>query len=194
MIMPKRKVPFAPGNYYHIYNRGINKARIFFNGDNYKYCLRQVQRHREKYGAAIIAYCLMPNHYHFLLRQEGEQKLSRFISALFNGYVQAVNRQQDRSGPLFEGRFKNKHIDKESYLIHLCRYIHANPVRAGLVSAPEAWPYSNYREWIGLRSGTLIDHDFVDTFFPNREGYQTFVYDYAQGKDILPHGIDAYLF
>lgn len=192
--MPKRKSSFAPNHYYHVYNRGVNKAPIFFNDGNYEYCLRLVQKHRHKYRTTIVTYCLMPNHYHFLLRQEGEQTLSRFIGALFNGYVQAVNRQQKRSGTLFEGRFKDKHVDKRSYLIHLCRYIHANPVRAGLVSVPEAWPYSNYQEWIGLRSGTLIDHDFVDAHFPDREAYRRFVLDYAQGTDSLPSGIEAYLF
>ena len=120
--------------------------------------------------------------------------LSRFTGVLFNGYVQAVNRQQGRSGTLFEGRFKHRHVDSARYLIHLCRYIHGYPFRAGLVSTPEAWPYSNYQEWVGLRPGTLVNHDFVETYFADRDEYEAFVLDYLRGKDSLPEGMEAYLF
>ena len=192
--MPRRKNDFGRGGYYHLYNRGVYRGRIFFNDENYLFCLQRMKAVGRKYGATIIAYCLMPNHYHFLLRQEGDVSLSRFVGALFNGYVQAVNRQQGRSGTLFEGRFRHRYVDGERYLIHLCRYIHANPVRAGLVSTPEAWPYSNYREWVGLRPGTLVDHDFVEGYFPGRDEYAAFVLDYAEGRDPLPEGMGDYLF
>lgn len=192
--MPRRKNDFVRGGYYHIYNRGAGRGRIFFNEENYLFCLQRMKTLRRKHGATIIAYCLMPNHYHFLLRQEGDVILSRFVGALFNGYVQAVNRQQGRSGTLFEGRFRHRHVDSERYLIHLCRYIHANPVRAGLVSAPEAWPYSNYREWMGLRPGTLVDDEFVEGYFPDRVEYAAFVLDYAEGRETLPEGMGDYLF
>jgi len=176
--MPYRGDAFAPGHYYHIYNRGVGKGLLFFNPGNYEYCLRLIKRYGQRYGATIIAYCLMPNHYHFCIRQETAQPLSKFINVLFNAYVQAVNEQQGRSGTLFEGRFRHVWVAREEYLVHLCRYIHLNPVRAGLVSQPEEWPYSNYQEWIGHRAETLKDEAFVRGLFPPPEAYRRFVADY----------------
>lgn len=190
--MPRRT--FSQGNIYHIYNRGANRAPIFFNQENYLYCLRLIKKYALKYQIAFLAYCLMPNHYHFLLRQDGHTPISKFINVLFNGYVQAVNNQKNRSGTLFEGRFKHKLVAREEYLIHLCRYIHANPVKAGLVTRLEEWPYSNYLEWINQRPGTLVDHDFVDAYFPKRQSYTEFVLDYLRGDDTLPKDIQNYLF
>ncbi len=192
--MPRRKNKFTTGHTYHIYNRGANRERIFFSKDNYLYFLKLLKKYSRKYQIAIIAYCLMPNHYHFLLRQDGETAVSRFIGVLFNAYAQALNRQTGRSGALFEGRFKDVHVDNDAYLLHLCRYIHGNPVKAGLVLAPEEWPYSNYLEWIGERPGKLVDHDFVDGFFPNRQDYREFLLDYLRGLDDLPPDIKQYLF
>jgi REP element-mobilizing transposase RayT len=105
--MPYRGDVFAADQYYHIYNRGAGKGLLFFNSGNYEYCLRLVKRYQQRYGVTVIAYCLMPNHYHFLLRQETEEPLSRFVNVLFNAYVQAVNKQQSRQGTLFEGRFRH---------------------------------------------------------------------------------------
>jgi len=175
--MPYRGDVFLAGGYYHIYNRGVDGGLIFFSPANYEYCLRLVKRYADKYGVTVIAYCLMPNHYHFLLRQEAETPILRFINVLFNAYVQAVNRQQHRRGPLFESRFKHVVVERESYLIHLCRYIHLNPVAAGLVRRPEYWLYSNYRDWIGMRQGTLKDDVFIREWFASPEDYRRFVLD-----------------
>jgi REP element-mobilizing transposase RayT len=175
--MPYRGDTFTQGQYYHLYNRGAGKARIFFNDGNYGYLLRLVKQYYEKHGATVIAYCLMPNHYHFLLRQETDEPLSKFMQVLFNSYVQALNLQQGRTGALFEGRFKHKCLDKWEYLIVLCRYIHLNPVKVKLASRPEDWAYSNYREWIGLRDGGLVDKVFVQDHFSSAEEYVKFVND-----------------
>ena len=194
--MPRRKTIFTKGHYYHIYNRGANRERIFFNQENYLYCLHLMKKYFGQHQIAVIAYCLMPNHYHFLLRQDGEIAISKVISQLFNAYVLAVNNQQGRSGTLFAGRFRDVHVDKESYLIHLCRYIHANPVKAGLMADPGEWPYSNYLEWVGERPGTLIDRAFVATYFPTAPDatYREFVLDYLRDVQSLPEDIGRYLF
>jgi putative transposase len=173
--MPYRGDVFAQGQYYHIFNRGAGKEQIFFNEGNYEYFLLLVKRYYQKYGATIIAYCLMPNHYHFLLRQETDEPLSKFMQVLFNAYAQALNIQQERMGTLFEGRFKHKCVDKWEYLVTLCRYIHRNPVKARLVTYPEDWVYSNYRDWIGLRDGALVDNVFVQDHFPSADEYVKFV-------------------
>ena len=180
--MPYRDEIFAQGQYYHVYNRGAGRGQIFFNDGNYEYLLRLVQRYYQKYGATVIAYCLMPNHYHFLLRQETDEPLSTFVGVLFNAYTQALNTQQGRTGTLFEGRFRHKCVDKWEYLIILCRYIHRNPVKAQLVSRPDDWLYSNFQEWIGLRDGELIDRIFVQDHFRDPEEYAAFVNDAGDEK------------
>jgi REP element-mobilizing transposase RayT len=191
--MPYRGDRFVAGQYYHIYNRGAGKARIFFNNGNYEYLLRLVIKYYQTYGATIIVYCLMPNHYHFLLRQEADQPLSRFVNVLFNAYVQAFNLQQGRTGTLFEGRFRHRRVEDWKYLSHLCRYIHRNPVQARLVSHPEDWSYSNYREWVGLRDSALKDETFIQDHFPDPEEYRAFVNDIEDEKKNLEK-IKKYLF
>ena len=182
--MPYRGDVFAPGHYYHIYNRGAGKGLIFFNEDNYRYLLSLVKRYQNKYGVTLIAYCLMPNHYHFLLRQDTDKPLSKFINVLFNAYVQAVNIEEGRKGTLFEGRFKHVIVDRWAYLIHLCRYIHLNPVKANLVSKPEDWEFSNYRDWIELRNGTLKDVTFIQEHFESAREYRSFVNDWQNDEEI----------
>jgi putative transposase len=162
-------------HYYHVYNRGCNRERIFVRAGNYVFLLRQAKAFLPDYGLTIIAYCLMPNHYHFLFRVEEDGSLSPFIQRLFNSYTQAFNREQGREGTLFQGRAKSVLVDTDEYVLHLCRYIHLNPVLAGLVSHPARWPYSNYLEWIGQRSGTLIDRDFVQQYFSTPGEYEAFV-------------------
>jgi putative transposase len=194
--MPYRGDTFTQGQYYHLYNRGAGKAKIFFNHGNYHYLLRLVKDYYQKYGATVIAYCLMPNHYHFLLRQELEAPLSKFMQVLFNAYVQALNVQQERTGTLFEGRFKhecNECVDKWEYLIVLCRYIHRNPVKAGLVAKPDDRAYSNYRDWVGMRDGTLVDKLFIQDHFWNAEKYVSFVNDVKDEKKSYEK-ISKYLF
>jgi putative transposase len=174
-LMPYRDDVFRRGQYYHLYNRGVGEDIIFFNPGNYEHCLRLLERYHGRYGATVIVYCLMPNHYHLLVRQESAEALSRFMGVLFNAYVQAVNRQQGRRGPLFEGRFRHVWVDREEYLIHLCRYIHLNPVQARLVKTPELWQYSNYLDWIGERPGTLADESFIRDHFGSPGSYRSFV-------------------
>jgi putative transposase len=164
-----------PGHYYHVYNRGVERRRIFASEENYLFLLRRVKAYLADEALAVIAYCLMPNHYHLLLRPEKEGALAHFLQRAFNSYTQAFNRQQGRTGTLFEGRAKSIMVDDERYVLALCRYIHLNPVQAGLVSEPSAWPYSNYLEWIGQRPGTLVDRAFVQAYYPAAGAYEQFV-------------------
>lgn len=191
--MPYRDIQFAQGHYYHIYNRGVGRQPIFRERDNYLFALRRVKKYTNQLNIAVVAYCLMPNHYHFLLRQDGREPAGLLPQRVFNSYTKAFNKRYDRTGTLFEGRYKAIHVDKDTYLLHLCRYIHANPVKDGLVSRLEEWSYSNYHEWIGARDGTLVDQAFVWEHFPAAQTYRQFVLDYLAGLDRLPEGIEAYL-
>jgi hypothetical protein len=100
------------------------------------------------------------------------------MKSLFGSYSQAVNRQQDRQGPLFQGRYRSIWVNEDEYLIHLTRYIHINPVTSGLAPTPQAWTYSNYSDIIGLREGTLKDDSLVPLRFPTGDSYQQFVDNY----------------
>jgi len=173
--MPPRADVFQKGRYYHIYNRGAGKYPIFFNTGNYYYCLRLAFRYARKYSITVVAYCLMPNHFHFLLRQNTDSTISKYIGVLFNAYTQAVNRQQKRCGTLFQGRFSHCLVDDESYLLILCRYIHLNPVKAGLVKSPEQWPFSNYCAWIDPSIDNRWDNLILRTYFPRAGDYLRFV-------------------
>lgn len=180
------------GQYYHIYNRGVEKRNIFVSGENYRFLLRRAQEFLPKYPITIIAYCLMPNHYHFLIRAEENRGISPFIQRLFNSYTQAFNIQENRSGTLFEGRAKSKHIDETSYLLHISRYIHINPVIAGLVKKPEDWEFSNYSEFAGSGTNALSDATFVLEQFGSPQNYRNFAENDIQ--DAIQRKLAKYLF
>jgi REP element-mobilizing transposase RayT len=163
------------GNYYHVFNRGVNHQTIFKSSENYLFLLKRTMQFLPLYPINLIAYCLMPNHYHFLFYVREDAGLSPFVQRLFNSYTQAFNRQQNRTGTLFEGRAKSRLIDKSNYLLHIVRYIHLNPVRAGLTKKPEDWPYSNYREFVALPHGSIFDKEFLKTQFSTPQEYQAFV-------------------
>ena len=176
----KDTVPWMRGHYYHLYNRGMSKTAIFREEDNYHYVLLKARRYCQDFQLSMIAYCLMPNHYHFLVRQDGLQRAGKLPQLIFNGYSKAYNKRYDHSGTLFERRYQSKHIKQDSHLLHLCRYIHANPVVDGVVERPEDWQYSNYREWVGLRKGKLVDWEFVRENFHSAASYREFVLEYIQ--------------
>jgi putative transposase len=180
--MPYRKDNLASDNYYHVFNRGISSGDIFFKKDHYYYCLRLLKKYTARYSIRMIAYCLMPNHYHLLLLQQGEKPISQYIRTVFNVYVQALNRRINRRGPLFEGRFKHVLVDREEYLLHLCRYIHLNPVKAGIVRKPEDWLFSDYKEWAGLSTEPGRNGDFIQEHFGKTEEYRMFVEDLRQDR------------
>ena len=123
----------------------------------------------------MIAYCLLPNHYHMLIKVNTDNTLSPFIKRLFNSYTQAYNKQYNRKGTIFEGSAQVKLVESDEYVLSLSRYIHLNPVQAGLVNSPDEWPYSNYLEWIGARKGRLVSRDFVKAYYNTPEEYIGFV-------------------
>ena len=172
-------------SYYHIYNRGAHKENIFYSDDQYLRCLNLLEKYSPKYSVSIIAYCLMPNHYHLVIRQNENGSISRCIQTTFNAYSQTVNLMEQHSGTLFQGKAKAKQIDSESSLIQVIRYVHLNPVRAGLVQRPEDWHFSDYRNWIlspseGHGRSELIfgRSSMRDTYFANAEDYKQFVEEY----------------
>jgi putative transposase len=146
-----RPIPFVEGEYYHVYNRGTDKRKIFLspkdherfltlmfacngevtvNLDEQGNTLQKVQKfERGKPLVAICAFCLMPNHFHFLLRQLEPNGISKFMQKLSTGYTMYFNARQRRSGTLFQGKFKATHADDDIYLRYLVSYIHLNPIK-----------------------------------------------------------------
>ena len=201
--MPKRMTVFLPDNYYHIYNRGNNRQTVFFEPENYLYFLRGIKKYLLPV-ADVIAYCLMPTHYHLMVRvkdldkqnsevfKTSEFSVSKAMMRLSVSYTKAINKRFERVGSLFQGAFQAKAIKNSTHLLHLCRYIHANPVKDGLVASPEDWLYSNYLEWLGEREGTLFDPNFVKDQFSSVEEYKGFVRDYLRARE-HPEDVKLYL-
>ena len=181
--MSQRGLQFEKGEYYHIYNRGCNKEDIFRDKENYVYLLRLMEEGIVAYDATLVAYCLMPNHYHLLARQDSETPISELMQDVFNRYAKALNQWVGRRGTLFEERFKAKHIDKEEYLMHLCRYIHLNPLQAGLVKWVEEWEFSDYLEWVGKRPIRFADPRIIRASFQTPEAYERFVLDHTASEE-----------
>jgi len=130
----------------------------------------------------------MPTHFHLLVYLKTDDLGARIMQPFALSYTNGVNRQQDRVGPLFQGPFKAALVDDDSYLLHLSRYIHVNPVAAGLVERPEQWTFSSYRDYIGLRHGTLSTPDAIVSQFASRQAYRKFVESYSdQASTIIEH-------
>lgn len=192
--MRLQRKDYQNGRYYHIYNRGAHRQSIFREKRNYLFVLEKMKKYMRELAISVVAYCLLPNHYHFLLRQDGDNAAIMLPQYVFNSYSKAYNKSYDHSGTLFEGPSKPKPVENNQYLLHLCRYIHANPVKHGLVRQLDEWPYSNYPEWTGERNGTLVDRAFANDFFPNQGQYAEFVTDYLRDRTILPSGLKMYLY
>ena len=188
----KTILTWLPGGYYHIYNRGAHQGSIFWERTNYLFVIAHMRQYAKSFALSVIAYCLMPTHYHFLIRQNGEAPAGLLPQRIFNSYTKAFNKRYQQSGTFFEHRFQAKAIKTSPYLYHLCRYIHANPVKDGLVADPADWPYSNYLDWIGERNGMLIDLDFVREQFTDAADYKAFVLDYLRTRT-LPEDVQHYL-
>ena len=184
--MPHRKIEFVAGQTYHLYNRGVNRQPIFFCAENWGYFVKRLRHYFQPELLDVLAYCLMPTHYHLMVYLKTDGLSARVMQSFSVSYTKAINRQQERVGSLFQGPFRAAWVDKDSYLLHLSRYIHVNPVTAGLVTRPEDWVYSSYRDYIGLRDGTLPVPDVVLSQFPSRQAYREFVesrcQDFSKGR------------
>ena len=189
----KDTLTWQKGMYYHIYNRGVSKVAILHEATNFLFVIRKIREYIQANHISMIAYCLMPNHYHFLVRQDGQEPAGNLPQSVFNSYSKAYNKMYSHSGTLFEGRFRAKAIQTSSHLLHLCRYIHGNPVKDGLVADPTDWPYSNYLEWIGERNDSLMDKDFIKEQFSNAEEYKKFLFEYLKSPD-LPDDVKKFLY
>jgi REP-associated tyrosine transposase len=149
MARPLR-IEFA-GALYHVTSRGDRREAIFEDDDDRLLFLAVLKEVVERFNWLCHAYCLMSNHYHLMV-ETPDGNLSKGMRQLNGMFTQASNRRHHRTGHLLQGRFKGILVDKQSYLLELARYVVLNPVRAGLVKRPEAYPWSSYRAMIGTAS------------------------------------------
>ena len=173
-------VKFLPHQFYHLYNRGVNKGQIFLEAENYRFFLRRLSEYLDKACAQIIAYCLMPNHYHAVIRLANSLDFSNTLRGFTSSYVKSFNAWHHRFGYLFQGNTQSRLIEGDDDLVQLCRYVHLNPVTAGFVPLPELWEYSDYRDWI---AEPTVENSSIrslrEIYFGSGEQYRLFVMDYA---------------
>ena len=170
--MPSRKISFAAGEYYHLYNRGNSKQQIFHDEEDHKrfihllFACNQAGNfksddltssqgllsiHIKNPIVSIGAYCLMSNHFHLLIIGKEDSSISKFMQKLITAYVMYYNKKYKRTGSLFEGRFKSEHLNSDKYLKYIYSYIHLNPLKLvdknwktnGLISKNESWTFLN---------------------------------------------------
>lgn len=183
---------YVEDSYYHVFNRGVNKAKIFIDEQDYWYFIKLISRYLEPYNneeakgeypnfageVSIVAYCLMPNHFHILLHQVSEQGMTKFMRALSTSYTMYMNKKYHRVGTLFQGSFKAIHISNDSYLTHLSRYIHRNP------NLWELYPHSSYRQYLKTDYPYWLQNDIVLSQFKDIAEYKQFTKDYDKYPEL----------
>lgn len=197
---------FTNGGIYHVYNRGVDKRQIFlddadrvrfqnglmlFNdhGRRKDYSIKSIANVRpsENPCVEIVAYCLMPNHYHFMLKQLVDGGVSEFMHRVGNGYTKYFNERYERSGGLFEGAYKIKRVETTGYIQHLSRYIHLNPLELDAIwntgqrtwaeanAALKEYRWSSFRHYAGFEKSRLLKNDVVMRLFKDTMEYLQFL-------------------
>ena len=218
--MGYRKTVLATNEIYHVYNRGVEKRPLFLTKWDYLRFLDLINYYRftncpikysyfkqmsikdreETLGKLkvaseklvdILAFCLMPNHIHFLLKQLQDNGISKFMAKITNSFSHYFNIKQERVGHLFQGNFKAVRIESDEQLTHVSRYIHLNPVTSYLMNFDQlqAYEYSSYPEYVGKKM-RFCNTNLVLEYFKNKDEYKKFVkdqIDYQRQLDAIKH-------
>lgn len=163
------------GSIFHIFNHVIDDYSLFYDDQDYDFFLLTINIQLSKVPASVFAYCLMPNHYHFLIRQDSDIKIFKAFNYAFISYAKYFNKKYNRKGPIFRSPLQHIEVKDQAYLIQLCKYIHLNPIFANLVNKPEEWIYSNYMDWIKKRNGKLFTSEIREIYFPDPNNYVQFI-------------------
>lgn len=192
---------YTPESYYHIYNRGVDRMPIFKDDRDYRHFLYLLKRYlsgqpgTDKYGRPypdlsehidLLAYCLMPNHFHLLVYQRDKDAITDLMRRITGIYAQAFNFRHDREGPLFQDRYKAALITDEPYLWHISRYIHLNP---GPLSF--SYAYSSYKNYTGEHRASWLKPDkILNMHADSGSSYTEFVEDEADYRSSLADALD----
>jgi putative transposase len=207
--MPIRLTPLVNGEVYHILNRGISQQLTFSDKREYQravdtsnfysfasppvkfsHFLKFSQERKNRTitqlkGARlveILCFCLMPNHFHFLVKQIVDDGITKFMSKFQNSFTRYFNTRHQRVGPLFQGPFKAIRVESDEQLLHLSRYVHLNPYSSYVVKNfkdLENYIWSSFPEYLGAKEG-FCQKKLILSFFPNKENYRQFVFDQAE--------------
>jgi putative transposase len=222
-----RNLTFNNESIYHIYNRGVEKRTLFLDKQDYYRFIHDLYEFNDKKPAQnvyyrtkqneiksyetgthkikeplveIYAFCLMPNHYHLMIKQITENGVSNFMKKLGVGYSMYFNQKYERSGVLFQGRFKAVKIEQERHFIHLPYYIHLNPLKIvepkwennkikdwnKIISFLDSYRWSSYLDYTGKRNfPSVIKKDFLSKFFGTPQKYRTEIITWLKQTDIL---------
>ena len=178
--MARRPRVFAPGLLYHVIVRGNQRQKTFLDDLDYKIYLQRLVKYRRKYNHSVYAYCLMPNHVHLLV-ESSDQPLSKFMQGIQQSYSQYFNLRHRKVGHVFQGRYKAIICQRDEYLLELIRYIHLNPVRAGIVKRPERYSYSGHQTYLGIKPIEAIDPTKILKLFGGRGAYRRFILESLGG-------------
>lgn len=199
------------GKMYHLYNRGNNRENLFYKKENYYYFLRQFDKYLSEY-LDVYAYCLLPNHFHFLIKiKEEDEILQHLVSLkdlpsvetedipniisnkfrlLFMSYAKAINKQENRVGSLFQKNFKIKEINSDRYFLSLVFYIHSNPQRHGLIDNYKEWDFSSYHAIISEKNSKLKKENVIE-WFGNLQAYKIFHNQQFDFRNLAPLELDV---
>jgi putative transposase len=198
---------------YHVFTKSIAKFTVFLDHKDYARMIELLKYYKNKpilkfsdykklketkvyYDPGksetpfveIIAYCLMPTHIHLVLQEISPSGISEYMRIVLDSYTRYFNKRIGRKGPLWEGRVKRVLVESDEQLLHLTRYVHLNPVSAGIVEKPEDWVYSSYREYIGMEKEKVCNKEKFFDF--SKKEYKEFVedrIDYQRNLEIIKH-------
>lgn len=196
--MPYRQISFQNESFYHVFNRGVEKRKIYTLKKDYERFLETLKyyqyagpkprfsmkdrfnftkiQHNKKI-VEIVCFCLMPNHFHILLRQLEDGGVQEFIRKVSNSYTKYFNIKNDRVGHLLQGNFKSVPIETDEQLLHVSRYIHLNPYVAQLVNDLKHYQFSSYLEFVELSKDKICSSEHILSFFKDQGSYEQFVQD-----------------
>lgn len=209
--MPGRSIPLITGEIYHIFNRGNNKQNIFLQPRDYKrftqtfhyYQFSKIPQRFSTFSknklpafsidnheklVEIMCYCLMPNHFHFMIKQIKDNGISIFMSQVGNSYTRYFNTKYNYIGSLFQGTFKSVLVENEEQFLHLSRYIHLNPIVSEIATDLDSYLWSSYHEY--MNNANFIYTQEVLNFFPSPKEYRGFLLDqidYAKSLEFIKH-------
>lgn len=211
--MPSKYVVrnFSENKIYHVFNRGVEKRKIFMDEQDYNMFLyylfiytASLEKILKKYPQLpfrlqgknlygeieIISYCLMPNHIHLLLKQNNKDSISRLIKQLTNAYTLYFNQKYKRVGGLMQGRFKAVDVNRDDLLIHISRYIHLNPVVANLTKDAINYQWSSLQDYFDKLDGIILNKNTILSYFSSLKDYKNFILDqvdYARNLEMIKH-------
>jgi putative transposase len=159
--MPRIQRALQDDGFFHVLNRGNAKKIVFHNTLDYSRFLDNMKTSRENYPIDLFAYCLMPNHFHFIVRPNVAQYLSKWMHLLLTKYVRYYHKKHNSSGHIWQGRFKSFLIQDDDHLVTVLRYVEGNPVRAGLVNSSVEWKWVSLNERWNRNTDILSDIDLI---------------------------------